>query len=68
MTLIMEEAARWYFHFEGGEVPPAVRASYLCWLKASPLHIAEMLRMRMFISRLHRAGPLIAIPNPPQDR
>jgi len=55
-VLITQEAAEWYVRLQDGDVPLAKRVSYIFWLKASPVHVAEMLRMRRLGSRLRRAG------------
>jgi len=52
-----EEAAEWYVRLRDEKLPLAKRLTYLCWLRASPVHIAEMLRMRNLGRRL-RGTPL----------
>jgi transmembrane sensor len=49
MMSIPEQAAEWLLRWQGGDVNVAERYEYLQWLKTSPVHIAEMLR----ICRLH---------------
>jgi transmembrane sensor len=46
---IPEQAAEWLLRWQAGDVNVAERYEYLQWLKTSPVHIAEMLR----ICRLH---------------
>jgi len=46
---IPEQAAEWLLRWQGGDVNIAERYEYLQWLKTSPVHIAEMLR----VCRLH---------------
>jgi transmembrane sensor len=49
MMSIPEQAAEWLLRWQGGDVNIAERYEYLQWLKTSPVHIAEMLR----VCRLH---------------
>jgi transmembrane sensor len=49
MMSIPEQAAEWLLRWQAGDVSIAERYEYLQWLKTSPVHIAEMLR----ICRLH---------------
>ena len=42
---IPEQAAEWLLRWHCGDVSIAERYEYLQWLKTSPVHIAEMLRM-----------------------
>jgi ferric-dicitrate binding protein FerR (iron transport regulator) len=53
---IMEEAAEWHLRLQDGDMPSGKRLSYLYWLKTSPVHIAEMLRMGELERRLRGAG------------
>ena len=46
---IPEQAAEWLLRWQGGDVNIAERYEYLQWLKTSPVHIAEMMR----VFRLH---------------
>ena len=52
LGLTSEEAAEWYVRLRDEELPLAKRLTYLCWLRESPVHIAEMLRMRNLGKRL----------------
>jgi len=49
MMSIPEQAAEWLLRWQAGDVNVAERYEYLQWLKTSPVHIAEMLR----VCRLH---------------
>jgi transmembrane sensor len=40
-----EEAAAWVLRLESGDVPRAERDAFVEWLRESPLHVAEMLRL-----------------------
>jgi ferric-dicitrate binding protein FerR (iron transport regulator) len=42
---ITRTAAQWLIRLEADEVQPAERASYLKWLRRSPLHVEETLRV-----------------------
>jgi transmembrane sensor len=42
---IQEQAAEWFIRWHSGEVTVAERYAYLQWLKTSPVHIAELLRV-----------------------
>jgi len=64
MALTAEEAAEWYVRFRDRDVSLGKRLSYISWLKASPRHIAEMLRMRSLAFRLRRAQLIHPLPNP----
>ncbi|MGH8187233.1 MAG: FecR family protein [Steroidobacteraceae bacterium] len=46
---IHDEAAEWFIRWHNGEITVAERYAYLQWLKTSPVHIAELLRVcRMY--------------------
>lgn len=46
---IHEQAAEWFIRWHNAEVTVAERYAYLQWLKTSPVHIAELLRVcRMY--------------------
>jgi transmembrane sensor len=47
---VAEQAALWMLSLQSGKLSPAQRAEFVGWLRESPLHIAEMLR----ICKLHR--------------
>ena len=47
---VAEQAALWMLSLQSGTLSPAQRAEFAAWLRESPLHIAEMLR----ICKLHR--------------
>jgi transmembrane sensor len=40
-----EEAAAWLLRLQDGEAPHAERDAFVDWLRESPLHVAEMLRV-----------------------
>lgn len=63
-ALTAEEAAEWYVRFRDRDVPLGKRISYTCWLRASPAHIKEMLRMHRLTSQLRRARLTGPLPNP----
>lgn len=44
------QAAEWFARLDADALSRAEKKQYLNWLKTSPVHIAEMLR----ISRIHR--------------
>src|ERR1700693_3781593 len=52
-----EQAAQWLVCIQSGDMSSQERAEFIDWLRASPLHVSEMLHA----SRLHR--DLIAFPN-----
>ena len=45
------EAADWWLLLKTNEVSHAERQQYVAWLRESPVHVSEMLRM----ARLHKA-------------
>lgn len=46
---IHDQAAEWFIRWHNGEITVAERYAYLQWLKTSPVHIAELLRVcRMY--------------------
>jgi hypothetical protein len=53
-----ERAAEWLYHWNSGEMTGAEKYAYLQWLKASPLHIAEFLRVSRLYQLLHTLKPL----------
>ena len=56
---LSEQAADWYLTLQAGPLDEAERRQFLAWLKASPLHIEEFLR----VSRLS-AGLKVAAQEP----
>jgi ferric-dicitrate binding protein FerR (iron transport regulator) len=54
VVLATEEAAEWYLRLQDRDLPLGKRISYICWLKTSPAHIAEMFRMWRLRSWLRR--------------
>jgi len=46
-----EEAAQWCTRLQAPDVPRATREDFTAWLRESPLHVAEMLRM----AQVHQA-------------
>lgn len=63
-TSIPEQAAQWLLRWHGGDLSVAERSAYLQWLKTSPVHIAEMLRMCRLYSWLESTnlGPAVTDP------
>jgi transmembrane sensor len=55
MMSIPEQAAEWLLRWHCGDLSIAERFEYLQWLKTSPVHIAEMLRMCRMYSWLQNA-------------
>jgi len=53
--LIVEEAASWHLRLNEGACTTRDRIEYLQWLKQSPAHVAEALRMRNLKSLLRGA-------------
>jgi len=53
--LIVEEAASWHLRLNDGACTAHERSEYLQWLKQSPAHVAEALRMRSLKSLLQAA-------------
>jgi transmembrane sensor len=45
------EAAAWWVQLQSGDAPRSTREQYVTWLRESPIHVAEMLRM----AQLHGA-------------
>src|SRR5262249_35023462 len=50
---IPEQAAEWLLRWHSGDLTVTERFQYLQWLKTSPVHIAETLRMCRLYSWLH---------------
>jgi transmembrane sensor len=48
--LLAEQAASWLLALRGGELTAAQRAEFVDWLRESPTHISELLR----VNQLHR--------------
>jgi transmembrane sensor len=46
-----EEAAEWWTRLQAEDVPRSTREEFTAWLRESPIHVAEMLRM----AQVHRA-------------
>jgi transmembrane sensor len=42
-ALIAEQAAEWYVAHRDGELAPSQRQTFMRWLRASPMHVAEYL-------------------------
>jgi ferric-dicitrate binding protein FerR (iron transport regulator) len=49
-VLISEQAAGWFVQLKDGELSETEQRRYLCWLKQSPAHVAEVFR----IEQIHR--------------
>ena len=60
---IPEQAAEWLLRWHCGDLSIADRYEYLQWLKTSPVHIAEMLRMCRLYSWLETAKLKLYITN-----
>jgi transmembrane sensor len=58
-----EQAAEWLLRWHCGDVTIAERYEYLQWLKTSPVHIAEMLRMCRLYSWLENTKLKLYITN-----
>lgn len=56
LTLVSEEASEWFIRVKDDGLIAAEQDEYLQWLKASPDHIAEALRMGHLFAGLRRAG------------
>lgn len=58
-TSIQEQAAEWFIRLHNGELTVAERYACLQWLKTSPVHIAELLRVcRMYSGMVAMELPL----------
>lgn len=55
------EAADWFVHFDEDRISRHDRTRYLAWLKQSPLHVTETLRL------MHIYGLLRSILSLPSD-
>ena len=47
-----EEAAEWLQRFESGHISASDRGDFVDWLRESPLHVAETLRIKRLASAL----------------
>src|SRR6185436_17581751 len=63
MMSIPEQAAEWLLRWHCGDLSIADRYEYLQWLKTSPVHIAEMLRMCRVYSWLDSAKLKLFVTN-----
>lgn len=52
-TSVSDQAAEWLLRMTADELSVAERYAFLQWLKTSPVHIAEFLRMCRLYSHLH---------------
>lgn len=52
---VSEVAAEWFVRIKDGDLTVAERREYLAWLKTSPVHIAEMLKVSRTFARLRDA-------------
>lgn len=52
---ITEQAAEWFVRLRDENLEPDERHSYVRWLKQSPTHLAEILRICQLAGRLHDA-------------
>ena len=57
-----EEAADWLLRLEGGELSGEQRAGFVDWLRESPQHVAEMLRVAKLRNALVKFGQWDALP------
>jgi transmembrane sensor len=77
---IPEQAAEWLLRWHCGDLSIAERFEYLQWLKTSPVHIAETLRMcrlwswlentklELFITNEDNFSNIVELPPPPRQR
>src|SRR5580765_9094972 len=63
MMSIPEQAAEWLLRWHCGDLSIAERFEYLQWLKTSPVHIAETLRMCRLYSWLENTRLKLFITN-----
>lgn len=49
---ISEQAAEWYARLQAGDMTPRERRQYLAWLRQSPTHIAESMRVEKIVTGL----------------
>jgi len=58
---IAEQASEWYVENRGGPLDPAQSAHFMEWLQASPVHVAEYLRVAALVPDLEAAAKKAAI-------
>src|SRR5262245_7953411 len=63
MMSIPEQAAEWLLRWHCGDLSIAERFEYLQWLKTSPVHIAETLRMCRLFSWLENTKLKLYVTN-----
>src|SRR3954470_19616406 len=63
MMSIPEQAAEWLLRWHCGDLSIAERFEYLQWLKTSPVHIAETLRMCRLFSWLEKTKLKLYVTN-----
>jgi transmembrane sensor len=58
--LVAQQAAEWLVRAHAGDLSVGARREYMSWLKASPLHVAELLQVSGIHTRLmeSRISPL----------
>jgi transmembrane sensor len=62
---IAEQASEWYVENRGGPLDPQQSAHFMEWLQASPVHVAEYLRVASLVPDLEAAAQQAAIPLEP---
>src|SRR5690606_9063669 len=61
-ALASRQAAQWLVEQGQGPLPPGRERDFMCWLRLSPLHLAEYLRMGALEQRLGDAARLVTTP------
>lgn len=59
--VVAKEALDWFVLNRGGVLMPAERAAFGAWLKSSPLHVEEYLRIAVMSQNLHAAIDTLSI-------
>jgi transmembrane sensor len=62
-----KEAATWLLRLGAGDLSSHARAEFVDWLRDSPVHIAEMLRIARLRSSLTRFDKWEQLPSPPES-
>lgn len=62
MQSVSDQAAEWFIRLKDRDLSPAERRKYMRWLKQSPNHIAEFMRLCRLYGRVKRAKLATVLP------
>ncbi|HEY7642158.1 MAG TPA: FecR domain-containing protein [Steroidobacteraceae bacterium] len=67
MQAVSDQAAEWFIRLRDRDLGPAERRKYVRWLKQSPNHIAEFMRLARLYGRVKRAKLPTLLPEEPDS-